>query len=581
MEKKIDYLKWFNNRNLYDLFDLIDLIVIIINYDEKIKYINRFGLNFLGYSEKNLIGKKWFDICLPTQIKERIKSIFKEIIKGKIEPYKELIYPILLKNDEERLILWKNTILKDKNNSIIALLCIGEDLSNLKRTEAELKKINEEIILYNKILENISDAVIIINFDFKIIYWNKKAECIFGWKREEIIGKEISYVFKSKKILNAPMLLQQISKREFLECENVYTHKDGSELIIKSKIFLIHNNNGFVKFIAICKDITKKKKLKKQIKKSEAQKSIILDAISDLIIFLNKDYQIIIGNKALSDTLKIKLNDLIGQNCCKFWNRKGECLKICPVKKTMETGNIEFAEIVDFNNISWFVKSYPVKDDDGKIVGAIEIRTNITEFKKLKRDYQEEYKRAEFYKDLFTHDINNILQNIKTSVELYDFFRKEKNFQQLDELIDIISSQIKRGERLVSNIRKLSQLNFYNQNLNLVNIYESLRKVITYIKKSYRNKQLNIQLNFKNKKIYIYANDLIIDLFENILINSIIHNNNDIIEIIINSDKLQKENINYIKLEFIDNGMGIPDERKELVFQRSQYIESLGKSLGL
>ncbi|MHA1756095.1 MAG: ATP-binding protein, partial [Promethearchaeota archaeon] len=326
--------------------------------------------------------------------------------------------------------------------------------------------------------------------------------------------------------------------------------------------------------------INNNKKIKDIQKNIQLYKKI-LDNISDLIIFLNKDYQIIIGNKALSDTLKIKLNDLIGQNCCKFWNKKEECLKICPVKKTMETGNIEFAEIVDFNNISWFVKSYPVKDDNGNIVGAIEIRTNITEFKKLKRDYQEEYKRAEFYKDLFTHDINNILQNIKTSVELYNFFKKEKNLQQLDELIEIISSQIKRGERLVSNIRKLSQLNFFNQNLKPINIYESLRKVITYIKKSYRNRQLDIQLNLRNKKIYIYANDLIIDLFENILINSTIHNNNDIIEIIINSDKLQKENIDYIKLEFIDNGMGIPDERKELVFQRSQYIESLGKSLGL
>ncbi|MHA1335666.1 MAG: PAS domain S-box protein [Promethearchaeota archaeon] len=317
---------------MYKLFDSVKSIIVIIDIQKKIRYINRFGLEFFGYSKVEVIGKNWFELFLAERIKDNIEKIFDNIIKGDVEQFNEYINPVLLKNGEERVILWKNTILKNMDDKIIGSLSFGEDITGLKE---------------------------------------------------------------------------------------------------------------------------------------------------------------------------------------------------------------------------------------------------------LKRNYQEELMRTEFYKDLFMHDINNILQNIKTSVELYKLFKKENKMNALEELIEIILKQIQRGEKLVSNIRKFSQIQSLSKSLHPINVYNYLKKVVSYIKKTYQNKKLNIKILCENQNLFINGNELLTDVFENIMINSIMHNNNNVIEIIIKIKKVRKDNKNYIKIEFIDNGIGIPDDRKKIVFQRAEFLESLGKSLGL
>ena len=78
------------------------------------------------------------------------------------------------------------------------------------------------------------------------------------------------------------------------------------------------------------------------------------------------------------------------------------------------------------------------------------------------------------------------------------------------------------------------------------------------------------------------ANDLVGNIFENILINSIMHNKNDTIDIVIKISKFDVEHTSYIKIELIDNGIGIPDDRKKEIFITREEEESKFKTgLGL
>ena len=81
----------------------------------------------------------------------------------------------------------------------------------------------------------------------------------------------------------------------------------------------------------------------------------------------------------------------------------------------------------------------------------------------------------------------------------------------------------------------------------------------------------------------VKANELITDVFENLLINAIRHNQNSLVEILIKFSRVVKDGVNCIKLEFIDNGIGILPEMKEKIFQRGQIEkkDSIGLGLGL
>jgi signal transduction histidine kinase len=210
----------------------------------------------------------------------------------------------------------------------------------------------------------------------------------------------------------------------------------------------------------------------------------------------------------------------------------------------------------------------------------VEERTR--ELKKSEKDYREAYNRANFYKDLFTHDMNNILQNIQLSIEILS--QKElKERENLDELISIIENQVKRGARLILNVRKLSEIEETQISVKLIEVYEVLEKAIEYINKSFQDRQIYAKIESSSKEYYIKANELLPVIFENILINAVKHNKNPSVEILIKISEYKKNGINYLKLEFIDNGRGITDEVKEKIFVKS-YIKdrrSTGMGLGL
>lgn len=204
------------------------------------------------------------------------------------------------------------------------------------------------------------------------------------------------------------------------------------------------------------------------------------------------------------------------------------------------------------------------------------------ELKKSEKEYREAYNRSNFYKDLFTHDMNNILQNVQLSIEFLS--QKElKERENLDELIGILEKQVQRGARLILNVRKLSEIEESQVSVKSIEVYEVLEKAIEYINKSSQDRQIYAKIESSSKEYYIKANELLPVIFENILINAVKHNENPSVEILIKLSEYQKNSINYLKLEFIDNGRGITDEVKEKIFVKSYKKDrrSTGMGLGL
>jgi len=196
--------------------------------------------------------------------------------------------------------------------------------------------------------------------------------------------------------------------------------------------------------------------------------------------------------------------------------------------------------------------------------------------------YKEAYNRAEFYKDIFAHDINNILQSILTGIQISQLIiNNPEKHDNLKINAQIIKNQVIRGSKLVSNVRKLSQLEEAKQNLEKIEILNVLKRTISIVKKSYEDKNLAIRVDSVDENLFIKANDFLEDVFENILINGVRHNMNLIIEITVKISREQKKSINYIKIEFQDNGIGVADSMKKRIFKRAYNKEEIFFGMGL
>ena len=204
--------------------------------------------------------------------------------------------------------------------------------------------------------------------------------------------------------------------------------------------------------------------------------------------------------------------------------------------------------------------------------------------RKSEKKYREAFNRVEFYKDLFAHDINNILQNILSSAELCALYQnKHDNSEKMKEIFGVIKEQVIRGSNLVSNIRRLSDLEESELIVKPIDIYSVIKNLIEFIKNQFPEKNINIQVDNTEKEVFVLANRYLVDAFENIFDNSIRHNKNPTIEILIRISRIKKEGINYVKSEFLDNGIGIEDIRKDSIFQRDRKKDKafFGQGLGL
>jgi signal transduction histidine kinase len=203
---------------------------------------------------------------------------------------------------------------------------------------------------------------------------------------------------------------------------------------------------------------------------------------------------------------------------------------------------------------------------------------NIDDFDKKVAELA--YMKSESF-EFLAHDINNIFNNVRSSTDLCRIFLDNTSqIEKVYEQLDLISGQISRGIKLISNVRKLTQFNKFNTSTQPIKLLESLNTAIKYVEKNFRDKKVNIKVKSPDKKISIDANKLIVDIFENILINAVLHNLNYSVEVSVEITQLLKDNLNYVKIQFMDNGIGISDDRKKWILESSFVKDKHGKGMG-
>jgi PAS domain S-box-containing protein len=118
--------------------NIAGVIIIAINEKGLITLINKKGCEVLGYKEEEILGKNWFDLCVPEKARQKRNDSFRKVMAGEEKEAEDYENIIITKSGEERIIAWHNTTLVDDKGRIIGTLSSGEDITKRKETEVEL-----------------------------------------------------------------------------------------------------------------------------------------------------------------------------------------------------------------------------------------------------------------------------------------------------------------------------------------------------------------------------------------------------------------------------------------------------------
>jgi len=113
-------------------FDLANILLVVLDNKGRVAMINPKGCDILGHPETMIIGQKWFETFLPSVDRKKTLAVFKKLMKGALEPVAIFKNRIIAKGGKNRMILWHNTYLKDRNGKIRYTYSAGADITELK-----------------------------------------------------------------------------------------------------------------------------------------------------------------------------------------------------------------------------------------------------------------------------------------------------------------------------------------------------------------------------------------------------------------------------------------------------------------
>jgi PAS domain S-box-containing protein len=279
---------------------------------------------------------------------------------------------------------------------------------------------------YRNLVENAKDIIFQIDRNNSFLFINKAVKDLTGFSSDELVGihgKPLQLIHKEdrEKVLRETI---RVLKGEILISKDLeYRHlcKDGREIWVSQTTYPIRDSNGHIIGVeGVARDVTENKKLLKEIFDAKVLLEGIFNGITDGIVLLDSDFQIITCNKGAEKFFNLPMNemkerkylDLIGErtDCC-------QCIRSKNDLKRMHTGpHLWKGSEVKVVNLFWF----PVMEENGVAFQMINYLQDITVVTETQEEL-EKSRRLALLGELsagVAHQIRNPLGNITMGIKL-------------------------------------------------------------------------------------------------------------------------------------------------------------------
>lgn len=368
-----------------DFFDSVGVGMAEIGIDRTILSVNRKLIEIVGYSEDELIGKKFTDITYPADL-EIGPHYFKKLVNNEADHFNyEKRY--IKKNGQVIWVKLTTAKLKQFGEEKERFLSVIEDISDNKKSEMQKN-------LLADIVESSDDAIIGLDMGLKITSWNRGAERIFGYTEKEVLGKESTFfhptVCEDDDVINIAKLKEE---KRIEHYETVRQHKDGRLVDVSISISSIKNYNGeLVGFSKIARDITRQKKSAEEIRnllelekkaryeseKNHKRLKILTRAGEVLNSSLNYE-------QTLSQLAKVTVPGLADWCAVEVLDKNGRLQRVAV--EHIDRSKVKFAFEI--------AKKYPSEADENRGVYKV-LKTGLTEiYKNIPDEYLKEITKSE------------------------------------------------------------------------------------------------------------------------------------------------------------------------------------------
>jgi len=563
---------------------MVDLLVLVTPEGNIIE-VNRRVKELLGYDEKELIGKP-----LSTIISEEdfIKGEFLKVGQDSSLTYAcELTYKT--KNGEDIPVSISCSAINDNEGDMVGIVVVGQDVRQMKRLLLEVaeRKKTEEALLEEKnkleaIITSIGDGVTVQDTNFRVLYQNEVHKKIHGNRTGEYCYRAYH---NNDRVCEQCLLIKSFKDGKLHRSEINFTTDKGIKYFEVTANPIRDAKGNIIAGIDIVRDITDRRKAEERINFLAS----IVQAIPEAVCSIDPNGNILSWNEGAEKMLGYPDEEMIGRpistvipaemvgneldHYMNILNSKGSFIGYESVRITKDKRLIPVE-----------ITAVALKDKNQNIVSYASIMRDITERKKMEEDIlkTEKLESLGILASGIAHDFNNLLTAILGNISISKIHAKYN--QKAYEILTEVERASYRAKDLTQQL-----LTFSKGGVPVKKVTAIARLVRDATDFALRGSNIICKFFVPDTLWAVEVDEgQISQVFHNLIINAnhampkggTIQVRFENVAIDMNTD-LPLRAGNYVKISVEDEGIGIPEEHLQKIFDPYFTTKQKGSGLGL
>jgi len=529
----------------------------------------------------------------PKKLAEKYRADDKRVMKsGKIEDIEEEYIP----DGEKTFVHTIKVPVKGERGNVIGMLGIFWDITEKRKAENEIQKGKEK---WTSLTENTDDIIMIVDDKGVIQYINKT---LGNYTPEKTVGTPIYNYVPKEQASTMMKHLEKVFKTSEADSYGISSNipKVGT-VWFNTKVVPIKNGKKIKDVIMISANVTKRRIIEENLKKSEEKFRNMVETTSDCIWEVDKNGVYTYVSPKIKDILGYEPEEIVGKPQFDFMP-KDEVKKIVNFFKKIKKNRKPFASLENWNvhkngtRVLLETSGVPLLDERGNLIGYRGIGRNITERKRMEEKIEhttmgylqqseeiEKLKSLDKEKDeflnLMTHELRTPLTSIIGMTEILLSKKLDGLTNEQSKSLNIVLDESMHLKKIINRILTVVRLEkgkieIEMKPLDISNIIEA---TVKSLKSMADERDINIALEVPEKLPLVKADKgYVVEVLNNLIDNAIKFSPRKS-EIIVSAGVKGK----HVLIKVKDNGIGIDEKSKPHIFEKFYQSDmSISKMYG-
>ena len=406
LRRTIDDLERSETARAYlaKIIEFSDDAVVSKNLDGVITSWNIGAERLFGYTAAEALGRS-IAFLIPPEYEHEEASILEQLRAGiRMDHFES----IRLAKDGRRIdVSLTISPIKDHSGRIVGISNIARDITDKKANEAQIRLLYEdlerrvevrtaELSQQSRLIDQAHDAILVRSREGVISSWNQGAERLYGWAKEEALGRVSHELLESQFPGPLAEIEEDLTRLGSWEGELIHKRRDGIQVVVASRWIVDRDRSSHEAVLEINSDITDRRASEEALRRSEAalRESQRLagvgswewDPVADIVTWSDELYRIAGRDRSLPPPRYVEHDRL--------YTPESLALLGPMVMRALESGEpyeIELEMMAGDGIHRWIIaRGEAIRDSSGRVVKLRGTGQDVTE----RREGREELRRA-------------------------------------------------------------------------------------------------------------------------------------------------------------------------------------------